>query len=126
LNRLYVELLKDNPEWGTSERRHEMNHLMARLIFCFFAEDTDIFTGERLFTKTVEMMSERDSSNTHQVISEIFRAMDTKISAREKAKLPRWAETFPYVNGGLFAGNVEVPRLSKISRSYARASCLGL
>ncbi|EGG34728.1 type IIL restriction-modification enzyme MmeI, partial [Paenibacillus sp. HGF5] len=36
LNRLYVELLKDNPEWGTSERRHEMNHFMARLIFCFF------------------------------------------------------------------------------------------
>lgn len=118
LNRLYVELLKDNPEWGTAERRHEMNHLMARLIFCFFAEDTDIFSGERLFTKTVEMMSERDSSNTHQVISEIFRAMDTKIADREKAKLPRWADAFPYVNGGLFSESVDVPRLSKISRSY--------
>jgi hypothetical protein len=33
LNRLYVELLKTNPEWGTSERRHDMNHFMARLIF---------------------------------------------------------------------------------------------
>jgi len=39
LNRLYVELLKDNPEWGRAERRHDMNHFMARLIFCFFAED---------------------------------------------------------------------------------------
>ena len=39
LNRLYVELLKDNAEWGTSARRHDMNHFMARLIFCFFAED---------------------------------------------------------------------------------------
>lgn len=118
LNRLYIELLKDNPEWGTAERRHEMNHLMARLIFCFFAEDTDIFSGERLFTDTVEKMSERDSSNTHQVISEIFRAMDTKIAERPNAKLPRWADAFPYVNGGLFSGSVEVPRLSKISRSY--------
>ena len=45
LNRLYVELLKDNPEWGTAARRHDMNHFMARLIFCFFAEDTDIFNG---------------------------------------------------------------------------------
>src|SRR5690606_5127829 len=26
LNRLYVELLKDNPEWGTAQRRHDMNH----------------------------------------------------------------------------------------------------
>jgi hypothetical protein len=118
LNRLYIELLKDNPEWGTAERRHEMNHLMARLIFCFFAEDTDIFSGERLFTDTVEKMSERDSSNTDQVISEIFRAMDTKIDERPSAKLPRWADAFPYVNGGLFSGSVEVPRISKISRSY--------
>ena len=47
LNRLYVELLKDNPDWGTAERRHDMNHFMARLIFCFFAEDTDIFIGKR-------------------------------------------------------------------------------
>ena len=46
LNRLYVELLKDNPEWGKAERRHDMNHFMARLIFCFFAEDTDIFAGK--------------------------------------------------------------------------------
>lgn len=118
LNRLYIELLKDNPEWGTANRRHEMNHLMARLIFCFFAEDTDIFSGERLFTDTVEKMSERDSSNTHQVISEIFRAMDTKIADRQSTKLPRWADAFPYVNGGLFSGGVEVPRISKISRSY--------
>ncbi|MGF1657683.1 MAG: type IIL restriction-modification enzyme MmeI, partial [Verrucomicrobiales bacterium] len=36
LNRLYIELLKDNPEWGTAARREELNHFMARLIFCFF------------------------------------------------------------------------------------------
>ena len=33
LNKLYVELLKDNPDWGTADRRHDMNHFMARLIF---------------------------------------------------------------------------------------------
>ena len=118
LNRLYIELLKDNPEWGTAERRHDMNHFMARLIFCFFAEDTDIFNGEGLFTKTIEQMSVRDSSNTHEVMSEIFRAMDTAIENRASAKLPRWADTFPYVNGGLFSGNTDVPRFSKIARSY--------
>ncbi|WP_218005645.1 class I SAM-dependent DNA methyltransferase [Neobacillus fumarioli] len=118
LNRLYVELLKDNPQWGTAERRHEMNQFMARLIFCFFAEDTGIFSGMRLFTNTIEQMSARDASNTHEVISEIFRAMNTKIDDRAKAKLPRWADAFPYVNGGLFSGSVDVPRFSKIARSY--------
>jgi hypothetical protein len=118
LNKLYVELLKDNPDWATAERRPDINHFMARLIFCFFAEDTDIFNGTGLFTATTDQMSERDSSNTHDVISEMFRAMNTKIANRAGANLPRWADVFPYVNGGLFSGSTEVPRFSKIARSY--------
>src|SRR5882724_7200617 len=98
LNRLYVELLKDNPEWGTAARRHDMNHFMARLIFCFFAEDTGIFKSTGLFTATIEQMSARDSSNTHEIIGEIFRAMNTPLIERTAAKLPRWADVFPYVN----------------------------
>ncbi|MBO4168850.1 class I SAM-dependent DNA methyltransferase [Cereibacter azotoformans] len=118
LNRLYVELLKDNPEWGTADRRHDMNHFMARLIFCFFAEDTDIFTKTGLFTATIEQMSGRDSGNTHEVIGEIFRAMNTKTQDRVAAGVARWANVFPYVNGGLFSGSTDVPLFSKIARSY--------
>ena len=95
-----------------------MNHFMARLIFCFFAEDTDIFNGTGLFTATIEQMSARDSSNTHEVIGALFRAMNTKIADRAAAKLPRWADVFPYVNGGLFSGSMDVPRFSRIARSY--------
>lgn len=118
LNRLYVELLKDNPAWGAADRRPEMNHFMARLIFCFFAEDTDIFPGKRLFTETVDRMSAKDSSNTHEVIGVLFRAMNTKREDRAKAGVPRWADAFPYVNGELFSGSVETPRFSRIARSY--------
>ncbi len=118
LNKLYVELLKDNPDWDTAERRHDMNHFMARLIFCFFAEDTNIFFGDDLFTATVTKMSERDASNTHEVISTLFRAMDTKIADRKSSGLPRWADVFPYVNGELFSGSTDVPRFSRIARSY--------
>lgn len=126
LNRLYVELLKDNPDWATAERRPDMNHFMARLIFCFFAEDTDIFNGDSLFTGTVEQMSDRDASNTHEIISELFRAMDTPTTHdgkpddryRKAAGIARWADVFPYVNGQLFSGSTESPRFSKIARSY--------
>ncbi|MCB1620969.1 MAG: class I SAM-dependent DNA methyltransferase [Thiothrix sp.] len=118
LNRLYVELLKDNPDWGKAERRHAMNHFMARLIFCFFAEDTDIFHGKGLFTATIDQMSARDSSNTHEVMAEIFRAMNINRMGRKAANLRPWADTFPYVNGGLFSSELAVPRFSKIARSY--------
>lgn len=118
LNRLYVELIKDNPDWGVASKRHDMNHFMARLIFCFFAEDTDIFVSDNLFTATIDQMANRDGSNTHEVIGEIFRAMNTPIPKRAEAKLPRWADTFPYVNGGLFSGSTEAPRFSKIAQRY--------
>ncbi len=118
LNKLYIELLKQNPEWGTEARRHDMNHFMARLIFCFFAEDTDIFVSRALFTNTVEQFSESDGSNTHLVLEATFRAMNTKIAERNPDNTPRYAFTFPYVNGGLFAGGTEVPQFTRIARSY--------
>ena len=120
LNKLYVELLRENPDWAREERRSDMNHFMARLVFCFFAEDTDIFNGKGLFTQTVDQMSANDGSNTHQVLSEIFRAMNIKVSERASAdpRLPNWANGFPYVNGGLFSGSTEVPRFTRMARTY--------
>jgi hypothetical protein len=138
LNRLYIELLKENPDWDTTDRREDLNHFMARLIFCFFAEDTGIFGSDARFSAKVEQMSARDSSNTHEVLAELFRAMNTKHGERAAAGIRAWALGFPYVNGGLFArsadapvgrGNEEadgdvgapglsVPRFSKIARSY--------
>jgi hypothetical protein len=117
LNRLYRTLLEENPDWDVAERRPDMNHFFARLIFCFFAEDTDIFPGSSLFTATVEKMS-ANSSNTQEVIETLFRAMNTKAADREAAKIPRWACDFPYVNGGLFSGDMSVPKFSRIARSY--------
>jgi hypothetical protein len=118
LNRLYVELLKENEDWATQARRPDMNHFMARLIFCFFAEDTDIFNGNNLFTATITQMSERNASDTHEVISELFRAMNTKLAERRSANIKLWADVFPYVNGGLFSGSTDVPRFSKMARAY--------
>src|SRR5260221_9165785 len=85
LNKLYIELLRQNPDWDTEARRQEMNHFMARLIFCFFAEGTDIFHGKGLFTDTVDQMSARDSSNTYEVISQLFPGM--KIPVRPEGKV---------------------------------------
>ncbi len=120
LNKLYIELLRENPDWAKDERRADMNHFMARLVFCFFAEDTDIFNGDGLFTHTIEQMSERDGSNTHEVMENIFRAMNIKVAERAHAqpRLPNWANGFPYVNGGLFSGATCVPRFTRMARSY--------
>ncbi len=118
LNKLYVELLRENKDWSSADRRPDMNLFMARLIFCFFAEDSDIFPGHGLFTSTACQLSERDGSNTHEVVATLFRAMNLRTEAREAEGLPGWARTFPYVNGGLFGGKIDVPRFSRTARSY--------
>ncbi len=97
-----------------------MNHFMARLIFCFYAEDTDIFIGDNLFTATVEQMAAKDASDMHSVISEIFRAMNTRLKERDSAGIKRWANQFPYVNGGLFSGSTEVPHFSRSAKAFFR------
>ena len=118
LNQLYMELLKENADWGTDARRHDLNQFMARLIFCFFAEDTDIFNGRKLFTNTIQQMSAKDSSDTQLVIQSIFEAMNIKTNERKVKCVSPFANQFPYVNGGLFSGNIEVPYFSRLARSY--------
>ena len=114
-----MELLKTNEDWATPERRHDMNQFMAQMVFCFFAEDTDVFEGDNLFTSTIEKMSDgRGANNTDEVIAECFRAMDVPKKKRPTAGLKRWVAEFPYVNGGLFGGIKDVPKFSRIARSY--------
>ncbi len=119
LNRLYVELLKDNPDWATEAKRPQLNQFMAQLIFCFFAEDTDIFPGNHKFTPTVERMTSGQADNTQAVIAELFRAMGTRPEHRAAGKFPTWANGFPYVNGGyLFNGETEAPYFGRTARAY--------
>lgn len=133
LNKLYVTLLNDNPDWATEERRHALNQFMARLIFCYFAEDTGIFNGEGLFTATVAKMSEAGHGtgdaqwgNTHEVLQHLFLAMETPVKHdgnfddryRRAANIRPYADVFPYVNGGLFTAAGECPRFSRTARAY--------
>lgn len=118
LNKLYVELLKDNEDWASDAKRPVLNQFMARLIFCFFAEDTGIFVSEGLFTACLRQMTDPQSTNTHEVIKELFRAMNTPPDKRKQAGIKSWADVFRYVNGGLFSSEIDCPRFSKIARSY--------
>ncbi|GAP96129.1 class I SAM-dependent DNA methyltransferase [Leptolyngbya sp. NIES-2104] len=53
-----------------------------------------------------------------EVTTALAAVRESPATVRYKAKIRNWANGFPYVNGGLFSGGVEVPRFSKIARSY--------
>jgi len=96
LAKLYDAILEVNPNWRDKEHVHELNQLMTRLLFCFFAEGTSIF-GKGQFTNAVMKWSQDDGTDTSQVIGNIFKALSLAASAR--TSLPEYAKEFPYVMG---------------------------
>ena len=96
---LFDELLKVTPSLKeTAQSRHNLNTFFSRLLFCFFAEDTAVFSSNQ-FTNAVGSLTLTDGSDTHEVIAQIFAALD----AESREDKPAVAAGFPYVNGRLFA-----------------------
>src|SRR5699024_4478471 len=50
MGELYDMLVAENPDW-LAKGSHQLNVFLARLLFCFFAEDTGIFEVKSVFTK---------------------------------------------------------------------------
>lgn len=117
LAKLYDALIKVNPEWSTDARRHEMNQFMMRLIFCMFAEDVRIFP-EGQFTELILTHAGKNGIEAREAFIAAFTAMNRPKDQR--AGLPFWTAKLEYVNGGLFAGEVDAPQFNTIAFRYLR------
>lgn len=112
MGKLFDAIKADNP--GFDE--HALNVFMARLLFCFFAEDSDILPEDQMFTDLLEETTLEDGSDMAEVLARVFRIMNMPENAPERRELPMRYSAFPYVNGGLFALEVPVPVFSRKSR----------
>lgn len=117
LAKLYDALIRANPEWAGEARRHAMNQLMMRLIFCLFAEDVGIFP-EGQFSRVIFTHAGDRGEEMREVIVTAFSAMNLPKNAR--AGLPAWTAEIEYVNGGLFAGDIDAPRFDAIAFRYLK------
>ena len=60
---IFDQLLTENPDvLKTAKGRHALNVFFTQLLFCFFAEDTGIFT-ENQFTNAVGSHTQADGSD---------------------------------------------------------------
>jgi hypothetical protein len=120
MGKLFDELLQANPGIFEDERgRHSLNVFFTRLLFCFFAEDTGIFTDGQ-FTNAVGSQTQSDGSDLAEFLTDLFMALDTE----DPAKKPKRLVEFPYVNGRLFTvtDDQTVPRFTKQARLELIAS----
>lgn len=93
--KLFDEILKNNENVD----RHGLNLFLIRILFCLFAEDTNIFKPN-LFTNFLKQFTTDDGSDMNERISELFSFLDDKDRIGE---IPAYLKDFPYVNGSLFS-----------------------
>ncbi|WDF54345.1 class I SAM-dependent DNA methyltransferase [Mucilaginibacter sp. KACC 22063] len=103
--KLYDEISRDNPA-ETAEAVHSLNVFLSRLLFCFFAEDTEIFPTN-LFTNSIKSHTQADGSDLHIYLDRLFEILNTDYP--ERGELPEFLNAFPYVNGGLFRDSYPIP-----------------
>ncbi|RNF87952.1 class I SAM-dependent DNA methyltransferase [Pseudomonas putida] len=106
------DLLRDENPALTLEEIHAQNVFLSRILFCYFAEDTDIFES-KLFTNHVASHTAVDGSDLDDYLSRVFDVMNKE----QREGLPTYLTDFPYVNGGLFADKLPVPKFNRKSRA---------
>lgn len=109
--KLYDVVVKDNPD----ATRHGLNLFLIRVLFCLFAEDTDIFGQHLLFTNRLKELTKPDGSDLDSFINQLFGVLDIEKTNRPK-NTPSWLADFPYVDGDLFKEPHESLKLTEHSR----------
>lgn len=110
--KLFDEIKKDNPD-NSPEFIHGLNVFLSRLLFCYFAEDTNIFE-KNLFTHSIQNHTQTDGSDLSNYLDKMFEVMNTAPNNRNN--LPVYLDAFPYVNGGLFQNKHKAPIFTRRSR----------
>ncbi|MCU9986745.1 class I SAM-dependent DNA methyltransferase [Mobiluncus curtisii] len=106
VGRLHDGLLAQYLEPDTPETRHALNVLCVRLVFCLYCEDAGLFQKDA-FYRYLKGVAPAD---VRPRLKLLFRALDTPVERRDPYDTT--LREFPYVNGGLFAGDFEIPNFS--------------
>lgn len=110
---LYDLLVEENPNvYNSKESVHELNIFLSRLLFCFFAEDTDIFEQDSIFTNTLAQHTTENGKDTHTFLDELF----DRLNSESGKDYPAFLAKFPYVNGGLFGQKIYSPKFNTKTR----------
>ena len=112
--KLFDEIKKDNPD-NSPKFIHELNVFLSRLLFCYFAEDTEIFTTD-LFSHSIQNHTQTDGSDLAEYLNKVFGVMNLSPNDKDRKALPDYLQKFPYVNGGLFAKKIKSPNFTRRSR----------
>ena len=100
---------------------HPLEVYLVRLLFCLFAEDTNIFNKQQ-FEDFIEERTSEDGSDLAAKIQEIFQVLNTPLDKRFK-NLDEQLNAFPYVGGKLFQEILPVAHFDSKMRQTLLECC---
>ena len=106
---LYDKILAQYKDPSNPESQKALNKLCVRLVFCLYAEDAGIFGSKNMFH---DYMAQFSANDFRRALIELFQVLDTKPEDRDPY-MDEGLLAFPYVNGGMFAGDIEIPRINE-------------
>lgn len=108
VGRLYDALLAQYLDPTNAESLRSLNVLCVRLVFCMYAEDAGIFGRHDMFH---DYLAAYPVEHMRHALVRLFHTLDTPLDERDPYLQDDLA-AFPYANGGLFSGEIEIPRLN--------------
>ena len=113
IGKLYAAFLEQSGELAKDPKfLRDLNVLCVRLVFCVYAEDAGVFAKDQFLT----FLRAFEPASFHLQLRELFKVLAQRPEARS-ALLPAEVRAFPYVGGGLFKDDVDIPVFSeKVAR----------
>ena len=106
VGKLYDALHAQYINPNSAESLASLNKLCVRFVFCLYAESAGIFGKHKIFRDWLE-----GSRNIRQDLILLFDVLNTPANERDPY-LDDTLKKFPFVNGGLFAGAIEIPNFT--------------
>ena len=110
---LYDKILSQYRNPDDPETQKSLNKLCVRLVFCLYAEDAGIFGSKDMFH---DYMAQFSAGEFREKLIKLFCILDQKPEDRDPYEDEKLL-AFPYVNGGMFAGDIEIPRINEEIRA---------
>ena len=112
IGKLYDKLREGYIDPDSDESMHALNVLCVRLVFCLYCEDAGLFGKDAFYNYLKDVPANR----IRTALKNLFCALDTNLSERDPYDLE--VKAFPYVNGGLFRDESEVPNFTDETKSF--------
>jgi len=106
---------------GSGYSDHEASIFLIRTLFCLYGDDAGLWERD-LFTEFLETRTREDGSDLGAQLAVLYQTLKTPMECRQST-LDELTARFPYVNGGIFEEQLNIPSFSSAMRDELMRAC---